>query len=42
MVTLQLKFVRLPVLAAAVRVSMAWIELPAGRMVFCWFHVRVR
>ena len=40
-VTLQLKVVRLPVFDAAVRVSVAWIDAPAFRTVFCRFHVRV-
>ena len=40
-VTEQLKVVRLPVFDAAVNVSVAWIDDPAFRMVFCWFHVRV-
>jgi hypothetical protein len=41
-VTEQLKVVRLPVFDAAVRVSVACVVCPAGRVVFCWFHVRVR
>ena len=41
-VTLQLKFERLPVFEAAVKVKVAWIDCPAGRTVFCWFHVSVR
>ncbi len=40
-VTLQLKVVRLPVFAAAVNVSVAWIDCPAVRTVFCRFHVSV-
>ena len=40
-VTLQLKVVRLPVFDAAVNVSVAWIDDPAFRTVFCRFHVRV-
>jgi hypothetical protein len=40
-VTEQLKVVRLPVFDAAVSVSVAWIDDPAFRTVFCWFHVRV-
>ena len=40
-VTLQLNVVRLPVLAAAVSVSVAWIIFPAVRTVLSWFHVRV-
>lgn len=40
-VTEQLKVVRLPVFDAAVNVSVAWIDCPAGRTVFCWFQVRV-
>ena len=34
--------VRLSVFDAAVNVRVAWIDCPAGRTVFCWFHVRVR
>ena len=41
-VTEQLKVLRLPVFDAAVRVSVACVVCPAGRVVFCWFHVRVR
>ena len=41
-VTEQLKVVRVPVFDAAVNVSVAWIDCPAGRTVFCWFQVRVR
>ena len=41
-VTEQLKVVRLPVFDAAVSVSVACIDCPAGKIVFCWFHVRVR
>ena len=41
-VTEQLKVVRLPVFDAAVNIRVAWIDCPAGRLVFCWFHVRVR
>ena len=41
-VTSQLKVVRLPVSGAAVRVSVAWIDCPALRIVFCWFQVNVR
>ena len=40
-VTLQLKVVRLPVFPAAVNVSIAWVDCPAVRSVFCWFQVRV-
>jgi len=39
-VTSQLKVVRLPVFAAAVKVRVAWIDAPAFRTVFCWFQVR--
>ena len=38
----QPKVVRLPVFAAAVSVSVAWIDVPAFRTVFCRFHVRVK
>jgi hypothetical protein len=38
---LKLKSVRLPVLEAAVRVSVAEIDWPAFRTVLCRFHVRV-
>ena len=40
-VTSQLNVVRLPVLDAAVSVSVAWIDWSAFRTVFCRFHVRV-
>ena len=40
-VTEQLKVVRVPVFDAAVSVRVAWVDCPAGRIVFCWFHVRV-
>jgi len=40
-VTLQLKVVIDPQFDAAVNVSTAGIDCPAGRIVFCWFHVRV-
>ena len=40
-VTSQLNVVRVPVLAAAVRVRVAWIEAPAFRTVFCRFQVSV-
>ena len=40
-VTEQLNVVRLPVFAAAVNVSVACVVCPAGRLVFCWFQVRV-
>ena len=38
MVTLQLKVVMDPQFDAAVRVSTAGIEFPAGRIVSCWFQ----
>ena len=41
-VKLQLKVIRDPQFEAAVNVSTAGIDCPAGRTVFCWFHVRVR
>ena len=40
-VTSQLKVVRLPVFDAAVKVSVAWIDAPAFRTVFCRFQVNV-
>ena len=40
-VTLQLKVVMEPQFDAAVNVSIAGIEFPAGRIVFCWFQLRV-
>jgi hypothetical protein len=39
--TSQLKVVRVPVLAAAVRVRVAWVVAPAFRVVFCLFQVNV-
>ncbi len=41
-VTSQLKFVRLPVFAAAVNVRVAWIDAPAFRTVFWRFQDNVR
>ena len=41
-VTSQLKVVRLPVFDAAVNVSVAWIDAPAFRTVFCRFQDRVK
>ena len=41
-VTSQLKVVSEPVLAAAVRVNVAWVEVPAFRTVFSRFQDRVR
>ncbi len=41
-VTSQLKVVRLPVFEAAVNVSVAGVDCPAFRTVFCRFQVRVR
>jgi hypothetical protein len=41
-VTEQLKVVRVPVFDAAVNDNVAWVDCPAGRTVFCRFHVRVR
>ena len=41
-VTSQLKVVRVPVFAAAVSVSVAWIIAPGVRTVFCRFQDRVR
>ena len=41
-VTSQLNVVRLPVFDAAVNVSVAGVDCPAFRTVFCRFHVRVR
>jgi len=38
----QPKVERLPVFDAAVNVSVAWIDAPAFRTVFCRFQVRVR
>ena len=40
-ITLQLKFVRLPVFDAAVKVSTAVTDCPADSTVFCWFQLRV-
>jgi hypothetical protein len=40
-VTSQLKVVRLPVLAAAVKVNVAWIDAPAFNTLFCRFQFRV-
>ncbi len=40
-VTSQLNVVRLPVLDAAVKVRVAWIDAPAFRTVFCRFQVSV-
>jgi hypothetical protein len=39
---LRLKLVRSPVSAATVRVRLAGVVSSGFRMVFCWFHVRVR
>jgi len=41
-VTSQLNVVRLPVFAAAVNVSVAWIDAPAFRTVFCRFQLKVK
>ncbi len=41
-VTSQPKVVRLPVFEAAVNVSVAGVDWPAFRTVFCRFHVRVK
>ena len=40
-VTSQLNVVRVPVFVAAVKVSVAWIDVPAFRIVFCRFQVNV-
>jgi hypothetical protein len=40
-VTSQLKIVMVPVFAVAVSVSVAWVDAPVVRTVFCRFHVNV-